>query len=990
MHLGKIYIVEEGINPSTDYFVLPYLHTTNAPIVRCTWQQLPDPTDLMHATVIFVRYVPDNWRELVRQNRQHLSRLIYFMDDDLFDWSASKGLSWRYRYKLLRHATRHQAWLAAMRAEFLFSTAWLVNKYPLLQAQLALPQPVAAPQPSRRVFYHGSASHHEEILWLYPIIKAVLAQDPTITFEIIGDARVNKIYRNLPRVSVIHPMKWLSYQHFIATPGRHIGLAPSLNHPFNLARSNTKFFDITRAGAVGIYADTGPAKDTLEHRKQGMLVNMTPSAWIDAILQFARQDAMREDMLEQAQRLMQAMTASSTHSNTDPFNLSQPPSHSTPHDNKPFGVMSHVLANIPYLETFLGNPVIQSQLGKFWQPISAIVGWGHKKTALRARNYAKRNNLRYIALEDGFLRSVGLGKTDPPLALVRDDVGIYYNANAPCALEELAQQDLDSAQLMRSEQLIALWQTHRVSKYNHLREFTGDLPARYVLVVDQTLGDASVALGQADHTSFTRMVDAALANHPDCQILIKTHPEVMAGHKKGHLDRETYAHHDRIQILSANVHPVRLIAESTAVYTVTSQLGFEALLWDKPVFTFGMPFYTGWGLTTDQLPAPTRRAPITLAQLTHAALITYCTYLHPETHVRCEIEDVLCWLGAQRIQRARFPETVYAKGFSYNKRPSVRKFLEGSQVIFVEKYDRIPVGETIAVWGSQSVTRTDLKVIRLEDGFIRSVGLGADLIKPLSWVVDQTGIYYDATRPSDLEQLLLTYQPSPEILARAHNLRTRIVAAGISKYNLPGSRWRRPPQIKTVILVPGQVETDASLALGAPHIKRNIDLLKEVRDANPRAYILYKPHPDVVAKLRQRGSGEDRAEAYCNEIIIDGSIHELLNIVDEVHVMTSLTGFEALLRERKVVTYGLPFYAGWGLTEDKVQSARRSRTVTLDQLVAAVLIEYPRYRQHDVKGFSSPETALAQVVYRQQEKIAFKDIRAKTRRLFAMATSSQR
>jgi capsular polysaccharide export protein len=59
--------------------------------------------------------------------------------------------------------------------------------------------------------------------------------------------------------------------------------------------------------------------------------------------------------------------------------------------------------------------------------------------------------------------------------------------------------------------------------------------------------------------------------------------------------------------------------------------------------------------------------------------------------------------------------------------------------------------------------------------------------------------------------------------------------------------------------------------------------------------------------------------------------------------MTSLAGFEALIRGKSVTTHGQPFYAGWGLTEDLCPVARRTRNRSLDELVAAALILYPTY-----------------------------------------------
>jgi capsular polysaccharide export protein len=317
------------------------------------------------------------------------------------------------------------------------------------------------------------------------------------------------------------------------------------------------------------------------------------------------------------------------------------------------------------------------------------------------------------------------------------------------------------------------------------------------------------------------------------------------------------------------------------------------------------------------------------------------------------------------------PTTVFAYGFSFRKRAIVRRFLPNVRVRFSNKTQHLPAGSTLLLWGSQKLpdnTPNDIKLTRLEDGFLRSVGLGADLIHPISWVIDQTGIYYDASTPSDLENLLRSTDFSPELLKRAANLRQRIVESGLSKYNLSAKAWVRPSHSLTVILVPGQVETDASIRYAAVGINTNMALLQAVREANPSAYIVYKPHPDVVAGLRSEGLGESKAAQWCNEIVFDASIQTMLDSVDEVHVMTSLTGFEALLRGKKVVCYGLPFYAGWGLTNDILPLARRDKVLSLDALIAASLILYPTYLSRKTREITTPEHVLEELIaWREDE-----------------------
>lgn len=648
----------------------------------------------------------------------------------------------------------------------------------------------------------------------------------------------------------------------------------------------------------------------------------------------------------------------------------------------PLVATSRAVANLHGLSDLLGVPVVHRWAVRDAASCGGVIAWGRKASASTASNFADRHGLSLLRLEDGFLRSVGLGNQEPPLSIVVDDSGIYYDATAPSRLEILIASVHTEVQLSRARTLIAAWRAARVSKYNHAREYEGDLPARYVLVADQTQGDASIHYGMAGESSFQHMLASALEEYPDCTVLLKVHPEVMAGRKRGHFDLAVLAQEPRVQLLGEDVHPASLIEHAEAVYVVTSQIGFEGLLWGKRVRTFGMPFYAGWGLTRDDLPAPGRRKPVSLENLVHAALVEYPRYIDPETGQRGEVERVVEWMALQRRMRKRFPALVYATGFSIYKRAIVRSFFQGSSVKFVRKMDQIPVDAARVVWGRKEgdsphpnplPEEEGINMVRLEDGFIRSVGLGADLVRPLSWVMDRQGIYYDATCPSDLESILQNGQFDETLLVRAQALRERLVTDGLTKYNVGTSGWQRPENrtshagsgadvSRRVILVPGQVESDASLAYGAPGICRNLNLLRAVRAANPGAYVIYKPHPDVVAGLRREGLGEIDAARWCDEVLVDVSMGTLLLLVDEVHTLTSLAGFEALLRGKKVVCYGQPFYAGWGLTEDILPVARRVRRLLLDELVAGVLILYPVYVSRITGKFTSPERALDELL----------------------------
>jgi len=211
--------------------------------------------------------------------------------------------------------------------------------------------------------------------------------------------------------------------------------------------------------------------------------------------------------------------------------------------------------------------------------------------------------------------------------------------------------------------------------------------------------------------------------------------------------------------------------------------------------------------------------------------------------------------------------------------------------------------------------------------------------------VDDKGIYYDPSRPSRLETLLEnSHQLQNAELTRAHSVRRKYVSLNLSKYNIEGVKHDIIPKDgQQIVLVPGQVEDDASIMLGAKNVRTNEALIKAVRKLLPEAYIIYKPHPDVEAGLRP-GHVSDVVLEQVDYIADRGNITQLIDSADCVATMTSLVGFEALLRDKTVICYGAPFYAGWGLTDDMVETPKRRKTrLSLDQLTHAALIDYPLY-----------------------------------------------
>ncbi|WP_110665695.1 capsular polysaccharide biosynthesis protein [Salinicola halophilus] len=608
------------------------------------------------------------------------------------------------------------------------------------------------------------------------------------------------------------------------------------------------------------------------------------------------------------------------------------------------------------------------------RPVDAILGWGLKPTSVKARRLAAKRGVPYVAIEDGFLRSLGLGvHYAQPQSLVVDHSGIYYDATRPSDLEQLLNEaNFDDAELERAARAIARIRTLRLSKYNHAPD--RPLPAadrERILVVDQTRDDASITHGLADAEAFRRMLACAIDEHPDAEILIKTHPDVIAGRKQGYLTDA--AVHPRCRLIGEDLNPWTLIEAVAAVYVVTSQLGFEALMADKPVSCFGLPFYAGWGLTRDTQTCDRRRRTRSRDELFAATYLRYCRYANPYTGQVSTLEATIDLISDQKRQRDRLAGRWLAVGFSSWKRAFVRDFLgPASSVRFTPHAspgdDEAKGCDSLVVWGQKATDtvrdycrRHGLKLWRMEDGFVRSVGLGVDLTRPLSLAFDARGLYYDAHHESDLEWLLGNAEFDPALLARAAKLRERLIALKLSKYNVVAAGTALPEREtigdRRVILVPGQVETDASIAQGSPVVRTNRALLEAVRAERPDAFIVYKPHPDVVSGARV-GVIDDAARQLFDVEARDADILELIDAADEIHTMCSLTGFEGLMRGVEVHTHGLPFYAGWGLTVDRLSAPRRQRRLSLDALIAGALLRYPTYVDPESGEFCNADTAI--------------------------------
>ncbi|WP_300016290.1 capsular polysaccharide biosynthesis protein [uncultured Roseobacter sp.] len=572
-----------------------------------------------------------------------------------------------------------------------------------------------------------------------------------------------------------------------------------------------------------------------------------------------------------------------------------------------------------------------------------LVGvWGMSPTAHRGEAVADRKGSGLVRVEDAWLRSLHPGRVgEPPMGLLIDHAGVHYDPSTVSDLEDLlGNHPLDDTALLDTARgAIARLQEAHLTKFSAVDPALPPLPPGYVLVLDQTRGDASVTASGADRNRFLEMLFVAQEEHPGAPIVIKTHPETVAGFRQGYFKDQDLS--DRVRFLTDPVSPWILFEGAIGVYTVSSQLGFEAIFAGHRPRLFGQPFYAGWGLSQDEFPVQRRQRTLTRAQLFAAAMMLYPKWYDPYADRLCDLGAAMEVIAAQARAWREDHKGWVASGMRLWKRAPLQRFFgQHTPMIFEERpAEARATDRPWMVWASKAaVGHRD--ALRVEDGFLRSRGLGAELVPPLSLVVDDLGIYYDPNAPSRLEKMISSRtQLRPDQEARAHALIRQLVRRRVTKYNLGGATDPLPDGHR--ILVVGQVEDDASIRLGTTSVSRNLDLLKAARAARPEAQIIYKPHPDVEAGLR---AGTCDASDLADHIATKADVLTLLDQVHEVWTMTSLLGFEALLRGLPVTTLGVPFYAGWGLTTDLGDiPPRRRATPSLCGLVHATLIDYPRY-----------------------------------------------
>lgn len=627
-------------------------------------------------------------------------------------------------------------------------------------------------------------------------------------------------------------------------------------------------------------------------------------------------------------------------------------------------------------------------------PKAEIFAWS-TRLAPHLAAFIERNNLKCVYVDNGFIHSTEPGGLEKPsFSLLLDSRAPHHDAERASDLERLLNEYdfvADGTLLDRAGKIMSLILGAGLSRHN-------DAP---LVDIDSVYGVKTssrvLVLGEFEKNSSLsneELLRLAVMENPESQIIFMPHASMFR--KSGPVFSCPADLKKACLVLKKKVPIAQALKTIDHVYTVASLDGFEALMRGIKVTTLGCPFYSGWGLTDDRRPNERRKRRLSLVELFAGAYLLYPKYYDEqdkEITPDSFFEAILGPPGTSRKFESSAKEndaitgaslffrvgsqppgpkrpSAYMLGFAGHKVPFFADELTGYNTFALN----IPVAEqlgvssaslfagvelapddVIIVWGRKDpiglrayAESKSIPIHRVEDAFIRSIDLGGVHGTPLSYIYDKTGIYFDAEQPSDLELLLNEYdfKEDTTLMERARACIKHLLQTGTSKYNFAdrvniASFYGE--KSKKRILVIGQVEDDASIQYGCSRRMTNNDLVTRAKLENPDAQIIYKPHPDVLLGLRKRISDPSQVESIAQVMYESIPIADALETIDHVYTITSLAGFEALLRGIKVTAFGAPFYSGWGLTDDRQPVSRRVRTLEVAEIFAAAYILYPRY-----------------------------------------------
>jgi glycosyltransferase involved in cell wall biosynthesis len=304
--ISSLLVFHWGDSSTTDHY-FRYQKVQGLPVSACIdisrTTHLPEINN--DVLVVIVRYLSTPLIKWLKTHRAKGGSVAYFMDDDLPRDLYDNSLPWRYRLLLWRQFGRYLHQIENLCDALWVSTPSLAERYAYaLPLEISPRSLVSPPQREKTTyFYHGNpSSHRSDIEWLREVVQLTQTNSDDLLFMIIGGKQVRRLFANLPRTLILHPLSWPTYRDALPSLPHHIGLAPLLPTAFNATRSTTRFYDFTHLGAVGLYSDTPPYQAFIRHGVDGYLLPNDPQVWSQHIIQLAEKPQTRSNMLQAARQ----------------------------------------------------------------------------------------------------------------------------------------------------------------------------------------------------------------------------------------------------------------------------------------------------------------------------------------------------------------------------------------------------------------------------------------------------------------------------------------------------------------------------------------------------------------------------------------------------------------------------------------------------------------------------------------------------------------
>lgn len=298
---GNLLVLSPGSLPTTDY----YLAVRQQHTPELTWAYLDarapsviEELDRVEpgSLVVIVRQAPRPVLRKLYKLRGVLGGVVWLVDDDIPGalWCRELPLGYRLR-------TGFRYWWQRSLLEKLCNRVWLATpdlqqRYPEVPTSVLPPLPYQVDREHGEResvwFYHGTASHRAELEWLVPVVRQVQQACTNMIFEVSGSKSVAALFSGIPRVRLLPPMSWPDFLAYTGRVSYLLGVAPLLPSRFNLVRSHTKFFDITRCGAVGLFSDRPPYRSALP-AGGAVLLPDDQQVWAAAIIDLLRDETRR-------------------------------------------------------------------------------------------------------------------------------------------------------------------------------------------------------------------------------------------------------------------------------------------------------------------------------------------------------------------------------------------------------------------------------------------------------------------------------------------------------------------------------------------------------------------------------------------------------------------------------------------------------------------------------------------------------------------------